>query len=926
MISLEYIYKKPAYKYNIDLVHPLLELFRMQLFNKLITKILNSSNERYKDKNNNLSFTSLKKYFSRFIVSIISKRTENRHIRLNDGFFNNIDSSESQIIYDLINKYFEDSRLVTDEFNIKNKIEKIIIKLSAYAKSLEDKSLDIFIFDKNTFTIDEKILSKYQLSSLNLEIPNDIYLKLKNIFSGPQNYFHSYLLCCLLRYKTLGNKMDQLAIDPNYKSQLKQYGFNFECFSSVFSHQYDYYCSIFYDIEKYFNSLGSFFGLEVIQGCFLANPSYDNFIFETLYQKIKLLLTNQNFISFIISLPKWESSNIESAIINEKIYQNMQIKYEYLTDVLSNKKYLTSPFYSFLFYNYAFKKIGKITDITTVFNKFENYYLEFPFRNRIYENEYKIYIFKKLQEENLIFKADTKKYNHPNINLMDFDYKINGKYEFIMSEKDKYKYYMLSDLFNDECRAICTFGNNISPYDFWRENKNKLIESIEGKNMEVNPINLREEIFIQTTECSIHNPLIIKYFITKYNAKKILDPSSGWGDRLIGALSSNIDLYVGVDPNPCLHKNYQKIIKLLLPVSKNPHATIQMLQIGFQEYQNPENIKFDLIYTSPPYFDYEIYSSDMAQSINYANSEDQWLVNFIYKSIDREIEYLKDKGHLVLYFSQQKGKTYMEKFFFWIKAHKNIYYMGNMFYSNLNQQKIHPIFIFKKSDYIPRILYNPKLQSSTFYLNKIKILIINDNLLLGGTYLRGLVSYLTDLNYSEILYIDVGDKNEIAIAYALQLLKSKCQLYIYSLNPEREIINTVEYIYPNTKYVTEIHSNIYQIPKYLNDNNFINHLKHALVKSQIKKINIKRLWLDISYLALFYCLYDLLTETNFQIVNEINFEIDNKYLLRSKIYKNPGNYQKRFDLYNNNIWNYQEYFNTDDYIWNIMSNIKSYKK
>lgn len=922
MISLEYIYKKSTYEYNINVIHPLLELFRMQVYNNLITKILNKSNERYKDKNTNISFTSVKKYFSRFIIFIIAKRTHARHIKLNDGFFNNIDNSESQFIYDLINKYFEDTRLINDEFNIKNKIEKIIIKLTTYSKSLEDKTFDSFIFDKNVFTIDNKILSKYQLDSLNLQVPENIYLKLKNIFSGPTDNFHSYLLCCLLRYKTLGNKMNQLAIDNKYKLKLKHYGFNFECFSNVFSHLYDHYCSFFYDIEQYFNSLGSFFGLEIVQGCFMANPSYDPSIFESTYQKIKIALQNNQYVSFILSLPKWENSTLEEDIINEKIYRNMQIKYEYLTDVLTTKKYLTSPFYSFLFYNDAFSKIGNINEITDIFNKFENYHLEFPFRNRIYENEYKMYIFKKLQEENLIFKIDTKRYTHPNINLKDFDYKINGRYEFIMSEKEKYKYYMLSDLFNDECRAICTFGSNISPYDFWIENKNKLIEAIEGKSMEVNPINLREEIFIQTTECSIHNPLIIKYFITKYRAKKILDPSSGWGDRLIGALSSNIDLYVGIDPNICLHKNYQKIIKLLLPLSKNPHAIVQMLQMGFQEYQNPDNIKFDLIYTSPPYFDYEIYSSDNAQSVKYANSEDQWLVNFIYKSVDKEIEYLIDKGHLVLYFSQQKGKTYMEKFFFWIKSHKNIYYMGNMFYSNLSQQKIHPIFIFKKSKYIPRVLYNPKLQISQFFIDKKKILFVNDNLLLGGTYLRGLVNYLRDLNFNEIIYIDVGDKNEIAIAYALQLLKSKCKLYVYSLDPKKIIVDTVEYIYPNTMYVSNINANIHQIPKYLDDKKFIKDLKNALLKSKIDKLNIRRLWIDISYPTLFYCLYDILTETDFQIINEINFEIKAQYLSRSKIYKNPGDYQKKFDLYNNRIWNYQEYFINDDYVWNIMNNIK----
>ena len=49
---------------------------------------------------------------------------------------------------------------------------------------------------------------------------------------------------------------------------------------------------------------------------------------------------------------------------------------------------------------------------------------------------------------------------------------------------------------------------------------------------------------------------IYKYF----KAKRILDSSAGWGDRLVAAITSGIE-YVGVDPAKCQKPLYHKIIK-----------------------------------------------------------------------------------------------------------------------------------------------------------------------------------------------------------------------------------------------------------------------------------------------------------------------------------------------------------------------------
>ena len=113
-------------------------------------------------------------------------------------------------------------------------------------------------------------------------------------------------------------------------------------------------------------------------------------------------------------------------------------------------------------------------------------------------------------------------------------------------------------------------------------------------------------------------PLYAKSIYEHFHAKKVLDPCSGWGDRLLGAcLSSDVTHYTGFDPNINLQPGYSKIMNLLdystLPSTKD--HTIQFsnhfecialpFEIGVLSL---ESNSFDLVFTSPPFFEYEIYS------------------------------------------------------------------------------------------------------------------------------------------------------------------------------------------------------------------------------------------------------------------------------------------------------------------------------
>jgi hypothetical protein len=80
----------------------------------------------------------------------------------------------------------------------------------------------------------------------------------------------------------------------------------------------------------------------------------------------------------------------------------------------------------------------------------------------------------------------------------------------------------------------------------------------------------------------------------------ILDFSAGWGGRCIAAMSLGIP-YIGIDANTKLQSSYTKMIKTLEPTAD--------VQLHFQPSETFDfsKVKYDLVFTSPPYFTLEEY-------------------------------------------------------------------------------------------------------------------------------------------------------------------------------------------------------------------------------------------------------------------------------------------------------------------------------
>ena len=105
---------------------------------------------------------------------------------------------------------------------------------------------------------------------------------------------------------------------------------------------------------------------------------------------------------------------------------------------------------------------------------------------------------------------------------------------------------------------------------------------------------------------------------------RIYDYSSGYGGRLLGITSSNLQFdYVGVDPNTETVENL-KLLNHFIAESGGREGEIHQ---SVSEEFVPENI--DCAFSSPPYFNLEKYSDEPTQCMNRFDSLDNWFEGYV---------------------------------------------------------------------------------------------------------------------------------------------------------------------------------------------------------------------------------------------------------------------------------------------------------
>jgi hypothetical protein len=318
---------------NTKNIEPLIELYKGRLFSNLIKSFTSDCINMF-----GTQIFSIKKSYSRTITNLLSGWMFSLYIDydFSGDFFFPTNYNNTKSISDTLKDFCKyDPKIINPD----EKINKVIINLKQnYKYQLEllnqyQKS-NLFLNNKTRYRIkktmlnikkktSEKEITHYKfdidvdfviidkrLQNIlkNILLPQKIYDKLVSIYTGPKNKVDEYLWGIIFRYQLLGSNNHQLAVLPNIMEEMnKDYKLNFECFASSINSTFPNYCSIYYDLEKYFGSVGSFYNMIPISGTFGINPPYQKDIIDYSIHKLFEYLdkTNQN-LTFIITIPIWD--------------------------------------------------------------------------------------------------------------------------------------------------------------------------------------------------------------------------------------------------------------------------------------------------------------------------------------------------------------------------------------------------------------------------------------------------------------------------------------------------------------------------------------------------------------------------------------------------------------------------------------------
>lgn len=327
--------------YKFNNVHPLIEIWRMSIMQKFFDRFY----EKCKNQNNN--FNRLKS--DDFITRFCWRNTKNVDPVIPHGPFD-----FKQLKVDLDN-YNLDSNIVIEQLRTE---EYFSIKMKKFELLYNNLNLSEPI---NIEYINNELIYVNNEQKYKVTCDSHIYSKFEKFYNNQyKNNKLALYFCVLYRYSIMDAKNQQLTANINFKQDMKlQFNINCELFGSAINRTYDKYCSLYYDIEQYFGSLGNFFNIVPTEGLYFANPPFDEELMaKTASHFINTLDTNNNSkpLGFIITIPIW---NKETQIKISKICQTKvfdmgpyqcyntlkQSKYFYHEFIFCKNKF---PYYNFL--------------------------------------------------------------------------------------------------------------------------------------------------------------------------------------------------------------------------------------------------------------------------------------------------------------------------------------------------------------------------------------------------------------------------------------------------------------------------------------------------------------------------------------------------------------------------------------------------
>ena len=236
-----------------------------------------------------------------------------------------------------------------------------------------------------------------------------------------------------------------------------------------------------------------------------------------------------------------------------------------------------------------------------------------------------------------------------------------------MESKTAQRTAILSDYFQEQHRIAAKRSDQTqTPYEYWQDH----------------PASSRKQIQQQVKECTTFCPTVLCSLIKTFRPKHILDFCAGWGDRLVGAMSYDhrIKSYYGIDPNKRLHAGYKNMIRSYVP--KHSRSKYTMIHGCAEDVIGDIDQRFDLVCTSPPYFDLEIYERNAMQSIQKYPQFADWYQNFLLRCVTLSIAKLQRGGILAININDYGPYRIVEQLIQDVNQHAAVSFKGIIYFGN----------------------------------------------------------------------------------------------------------------------------------------------------------------------------------------------------------------------------------------------------
>lgn len=216
------------------------------------------------------------------------------------------------------------------------------------------------------------------------------------------------------------------------------------------------------------------------------------------------------------------------------------------------------------------------------------------------------------------------------------------------------------------------YDQPLSVYDYWQRYKKKTLAEAVISYTKYNPgrcfyrdaTDEERERELVYRLCDVPTPHLFPITLATsimchFRASRVLDLSAGWGDRALAACALNVEYY-SVDPNSDMQEPYRQMMEE--HGTKDVHTKKQRQIIRHAQFEcdieNPiatmrdaVSAPYDLLFSSPPFFVLEEYSKEESQSIIKYPTLNEWVRNFLLKSLWKANQVLASGAHIVLHLS-----------------------------------------------------------------------------------------------------------------------------------------------------------------------------------------------------------------------------------------------------------------------------------